>query len=226
MENDRRSFFNDLYAVPDPWRVNGGIAEKTRLHILNGKFSRQFSIGLDIGCGEGHVLSSMKFLKSKHGVDISEVALGRAAAQYPDCEFFQADIINAALGDSKYDFISCFETLYYLDNFLVPGVLEKISQSGTKNCVFVFSVVTIGCNEHRKYFTLEEFSLLLEANFKIKSIHPVSLLAKPQNLFSKLWNLANRLIGKELTVKQYLRMLDRADKKDIYQQMFICEKKF
>jgi 2-polyprenyl-3-methyl-5-hydroxy-6-metoxy-1,4-benzoquinol methylase len=220
------SYFDGIYSVSDPWRVKGQIAEKTRLHILNDKFSNQSLFGLDIGCGEGSVLAGLKFLKYKHGLDLSEIAIKRAAALYPELTFFQADMQEIAeIANSKYDFISCFETLYYLDDSAIPEVLNNICAAGKENCIYVFSVVTIGRNEHRKYFTLEEFKQLLEVNFTIKSIHPLSLVAKHQNPITRLRNLANRAFERELTVKRYLRMLDKADSNEIYQQMFICEKK-
>jgi 2-polyprenyl-3-methyl-5-hydroxy-6-metoxy-1,4-benzoquinol methylase len=226
MECSARKHFDEIYSRPDPWGVEGGIAEKTRIAILNDKFSNPFLLGLDIGCGEGQVLASMNFLTTKHGLDISETAVKRAAARYPEITFFQADVKKITKSvSSKYDFISCFETLYYLDDISIPEVLKNICNVGKENCIYVFSVVTIGRNEHRKYFTLEEFSHLLEADFIIKSIHPLSLLAKHQNPITRLQNLANRIIGRELTVKRYLRMMNRADQDEIYQQMFICEKK-
>ena len=71
--------FDNFYKKEDPWEICGKIPELARIIKINSKFVNcEFNNGLDIGCGEGHFTSKLKFIKNITGIDISKVALSRA----------------------------------------------------------------------------------------------------------------------------------------------------
>jgi 2-polyprenyl-3-methyl-5-hydroxy-6-metoxy-1,4-benzoquinol methylase len=71
--------FNNFYSQEDPWGIIESIPNLARQEILNSKFQNcQFQNGLDLGCGEGNLTVSMKFVNNFDAIDISKVALSRA----------------------------------------------------------------------------------------------------------------------------------------------------
>ena len=80
---------------------------------------------LELGCGNGHVLASLKPLEGV-GVDISSKMISEAKKKYPKYNFKYGDIqdIEKIIKNKYFDFILISDTIGYLNN--VQDVLLKI----------------------------------------------------------------------------------------------------
>jgi len=72
---------------------------------------------VDIGCGTGFYLDLWRGLgvHSLSGLDISEFAIGRLAAEYPEATLYRADIgLASPLPDEAFDLVTAFDVLVHL----------------------------------------------------------------------------------------------------------------
>ena len=147
-ENPYKEQFEKLYEKPNPWRADGTISDLVRHRILKNIFSKsKFARGIDIACGEGFMTARMDFVESMIGVDISEKAIYRATSAYPNIKFVSGDAFKDRVVNETYDFVSCFEALYYPSSFEErKKALDNLLNYGSETATFAFSVVTIGEN--------------------------------------------------------------------------------
>jgi predicted TPR repeat methyltransferase len=221
--------FDGFYVKEDPWGVRNSIQELARISKFKEIFKNtSFINGLDIGCGEGHFTSTLNFVENLQAIDISEVALQRARLSYPDITFTKADLRDLSeIKNDNFDFISCLESIYYLDGDAErKKALGEIKAKGTDNCVFCFSVVTIGENQHRKYFTNDEAIDFFSSEFNIINQFPISLIYQKQSFVRRVFNKIQRtLFGREFSVDDYLNCLNSATPHTTYQRVFVLTKK-
>jgi 2-polyprenyl-3-methyl-5-hydroxy-6-metoxy-1,4-benzoquinol methylase len=217
--NPLKEDFEAFYAREDPWSVRGSLRERDRIAKINSEFEHcRFTNGLDIGCGEGDLLQGLTFIEHKIGVDISERALATARRRFPSIEFQQGDLRDLdSLPRRQYDFISCMEALYYLNTDQERDeVVRAIRSLGIPHCVFLFSVVVIGENVHRRYFTLDSAFALLSSHFNVVNHFPTNL-----NLRSRVAQFRYRL----RTPERRLAQLTRNNLHHAYQCAFVCTKR-
>ena len=230
------SEFDELYRREDPWGVRNSIQDLARIKKLNQIFrNTRFSYGLDIGCGEGHLTQTLNFVVNKSAIDISEVALTRARIFYPKINFMKADLRDLSkLKSNSFDFISCFESIYYISEERErKKALREMKSKGKDNAVFCFSVVTIGENIHRKYFTYDEAVRFFASEFNIINQFPISLNYPqptfPQRVKNKIRRVLpdkiRRVLPDEMNVQSYLNDLNSLAPNLAYQNVFICTKK-
>ena len=228
-ENNQLEDFDAFYKIEDPWNVSNSFRELARVKKFSEIFKNaKFLDGLDIGCGEGHFTSTFDFVENLSAIDISEVALGRARIFYPDINFVKADLRNLSeLDFGKFDFISCLETIYYITGEEErKRALRQIKSKGKDNCVYCFSVVTIGENEHRKYFTYNEAVTFFASEFNIINEFPISLVSRNLNFPQRVKHKIKRtLLGNSYTFASYLSELNSAMPQSAYQTVFILTKK-
>ena len=221
--------FDEFYSREDPWGIHNSIPDLARIEKFSEVFKNtRFSYGLDIGCGEGHFTATLNFVENLSAVDISEVALMRARINYPEINFIKSDLRDLSeIESNKFDFISCLEAIYYLSGETErQKALREIKSKGTDNCVFCFSVVTIGENQHRKYFTFEEAVSFFGSEFNILNQFPISFISAKPIIFLRVLNKIKRMVSKnENTVEKYLYYLDSIAPQDAYQTVFILTKK-
>jgi 2-polyprenyl-3-methyl-5-hydroxy-6-metoxy-1,4-benzoquinol methylase len=220
--------FNNFYSQEDPWGIIESIPNLARQEILNSKFQNcQFQNGLDLGCGEGNLTVSMKFVNNFDAIDISKVALSRAKKKYPQINFQELDIRDlSSILNNKYDFISCFETLYYIsqDNER-ERILIDIKNKGKDNCLYLFSIVTVGENKYRKYFTYSEGINFFKKHFQIIDCFPITIGKINLNFFQKfIRKILKFIFTKKETIKSYKKLLNRSNPEDAYQCIFILIK--
>lgn len=220
--------FNNFYNKEDPWDIEKSIPNLVRQEILNTKFKNcYFQNGLDIGCGEGNLTASMKFVNNFDAIDISKVALSRAKKRYPKINFQELDIRDlSSIRNNKYDFISCFETLYYVsqDNER-ERILIDIKNKGKDNCVYVFSIVTIGENIYRRYFTYNDAINIFKKYFQIIDCFPITVGKINLSLLEKVSRKISRdILKKKETIKSYKKILNKSKPEDAYQCIFILIK--
>jgi SAM-dependent methyltransferase len=110
------------------------------------KYANQGSI-LDLGCGSGSTGNEVaaSAYRDYIGVDISEVAIGKAKAKSEEnCRgeknrFFQFDIASYAPAQ-QFDVILFRDTIYYLPTPNIPPILERYSRHLKAGGVFIVRV--------------------------------------------------------------------------------------
>jgi len=129
---------------------------------------------LDIGCGRGYGFEYLKRgCSSCTGLDISDVFLSEARAQYPEISFIHHTAEKLPFDDASFDTITAFEVIEHVvdDNaFLreiarvaVPGALVVVS---TPNRLIASDAREKPLNRfHVREYVAEEFRSLLEGTF-------------------------------------------------------------
>ena len=141
-----RGDFEGMYRdIDDPW---GCEAAKTSLNnrvFLDILFAadRRFDRVLDIGCGLGGLLSSIRQRNGGAGeivgIDISETAVAKARQKYPQIRFEQRNLLEQEPWRRDFDLVVMSEVLWYvladLDRFydrvavlLAPGGILGVHQ--------------------------------------------------------------------------------------------------
>lgn len=221
--------FEKLYKNPDPWNFDGTFNDLVRQEILNRLFSKiKFETGIDVACGEGFMTARMNFVEKIIGIDISENAIHRANASYPNIKFYSGNAFKDIVVDGIYDFVSCFEALYYPSSVQErKKALVSLRSYGSNNTTFAFSVVTIGQNEYRHYFTKKEFTnLLLEMGFIVEDIFGFVLGGKKGSSFiiRFLRKVCITFLPSSIVIKLFAIITMNASDDFMYQHLFICKK--
>jgi len=115
--------------------------EKSKIEYKNGKGKR----ALDIGCAYGYVLEVLSdFGYEIYGMDISKYAIKKAKERLPQGTFSVYDIQKGVPFKTKFDFITCIETLEHLRN-------PEIS---IKNCYGALNPngVFLASTPHKRYW--------------------------------------------------------------------------
>lgn len=141
--------FDSYYKSPDPWQIAKASRRDKALAAIVTPYTAGKSV-LELGCGEGH-LTGLIFSNAKavKGVDISPIAISRAAAHgLRNASFVTADFLDISF--AGYDVIAAIECLYYLAPAEQEAFFRKleIEHQG----LFVLSGPIIGSNEYRTYF--------------------------------------------------------------------------
>lgn len=225
-ENPTKNDFEELYQNKNPWNFDGTLNDLIRLKILNNLFKdTYFQRGLDVACGEGFLTAQLNFVENKFGVDISEKAIHRAKMLYENVTFESGDAFKNYTTDSKFDFISCFEALYYpSSNHDRKSALKNLMRLGNLDATYAFSVVTTGESKYRKYFTKTEFTEMLnEVGYKVKTVVGFviegSSVSLPFRLFRKIVTL---LLPQSISVLILEKIITKMSDNFIYQHLFIC----
>jgi SAM-dependent methyltransferase len=101
-------------------KTHGPFSRHYRRIILELVRPLDFATVLDIGCGQGSLLSEVRALRPSitvTGVDVSDSALRLAQDKLPDGEFTKLDITTDCL-DKQFDLVLCSEVLEHVDNDL------------------------------------------------------------------------------------------------------------
>ena len=229
-ENPSKEQFEKFYEKPNPWNHDGTVNDLVRHRILKNIFSKsQFASGIDVACGEGFLTARMVFVERMIGIDISEKAISRATSAYPDIKFVSGDAFKDRVVDGTFDFVSCFEALYYPSSFEErKKALDNLRNYGSDTATFAFSVVTIGENKHRKYFTKREFMYLLsEVGFTTVGVYGFVLGGKKGSslIIRLLRKVFVTILPFSIVEKLISKFTMNASDDFIYQHLFICKKK-
>lgn len=138
---------------------------------------------LDVGCGEGFVINSLKN-ENMIGVDISEDALTIAKIQNPNNRFFRGDIYNLPFQRDDFDIVMSMEVLEHLD--IPEKAIYEIKRVSKMYCIFsvpnepYFRLMNLlrGKNisrfgndiEHIQNWSTSEFVKLLERHFEVLKV--------------------------------------------------------
>ncbi len=132
--------------------------QKERCQILkneNGKI-------LVVGCGSWQEMSIINNKAKATGVDISEVAIKKAKAQYPQFNFMVTDATKLPFGDKEFDGVVCSGVIEHIEKrekalAEIKRVLKKeISRAG-------FQIIALRGIWHHLFFK-ENFSLFRPHN--------------------------------------------------------------
>lgn len=96
---------------------------------------------LDFGCGVGAWLSVLAraFPNARlHGVDISEVAIGKARQKYPDCRFESFDGSVVPFADGQFDLVFSYHVLEHVDDVerSVQDIARLLGSGGHAAIIF------------------------------------------------------------------------------------------
>jgi len=69
---------------------------------------------LDIGCGIGKHLSSIKNFEEKYGVDPSELAIKKSRESFPDCKFIVGSSYNLPFKENFFDLVYSIDVIEHL----------------------------------------------------------------------------------------------------------------
>jgi predicted TPR repeat methyltransferase len=143
--------FDSYYRSPDPWNIGRASRRDRALSRIISRHIAGKSV-LELGCGEGHLTSSVfRGARSIRGVDISPIAVSRAAAlSLPNASFEASDFLNVSF--AGYDVIAAIECIYYLSPSEQEAFFRKLATEHAGK-TFILSGPIIGSNEHRTYFT-------------------------------------------------------------------------
>ena len=219
------SDWDKFYEKENPWGLDGIERDLIRIKIINDCFKeKNFRNGIDIACGEGFLLNKLNFISSKSGVDISKAAINRAKKKYPKINFYVGNPFLEFKINKKFEFVSCFEALYYPSSLKErKKALKNLMQYGYKDTIYAFSVVTIGKNENRTYFTRNSFLKLLSESFETLKIVPITAnYSFP--LFQRIFIKLLFVLRKKYAINLSAKAVRNARREDIYQELFICKK--
>jgi 2-polyprenyl-3-methyl-5-hydroxy-6-metoxy-1,4-benzoquinol methylase len=178
MEEQLKSKFDLFYAKNDPWNTQ----DSTNQFLYAGFVKlflnkKRFINVLDLGCGNGFLTNLLiQRCSNVTGIDISSNAIQYAKMNTNgNVTFIVSGAIRYLQGvHQKYDLITCFEMLYYLEEKDQILLLNEIRNHLSENGVFILGSVTSGPNTYGKYFTPETIQILLSDNFMIQESYAVT----------------------------------------------------
>lgn len=222
--NPNAEDFESFYINLNPWGYDGSLMDLIRIKIINNYFKNcTFNKGIDIACGEGYCTSRLDFIKDKSGIDISSLAIKRAINNHGKINFIVGNPFKDVLTNNKYDFVSCFEALYY------PTSIEErekaiinLLELGNKDAIFAYSVVTIGSNKYRDYYTKDSFKKLVSRYYKVVDIIPISL--KSEKLIFRIMKKLISYISKDLAANFFFKRTLNSEDENVYQHLFILKR--
>lgn len=176
------SYFENLYKQKDPYHTRDNVRELFRFSQSLALLEKtHFKIALDLGTGEGFLLSRLaEFSDMVVGIDCSMNALKRAKQHSDNGKVGQGfslafrkpkglpylimgDIRKLPLKNEIIDLVVCFETLYYVNVDERNQALDEINRISTRNTQLLFS--------GRRKETLLQW---MKQEFVVKKIKPVS----------------------------------------------------
>lgn len=222
---DSAAYFEKLYNTPDPWGINDKYSDKVRATILNDYFRGiTFGNGIDVCCGEGVFTDKINFVTNRMGVDISRKAIERARGLFPEIEFKVGDFFELDQMDKQFSFVSCFEALYYPESDASrERALLNILKLGGNDAYYAFSVVTVGTNAARRYFTKDSFIALLEKYFVVEHVSPFVLRGRA-TILSRLWFRFLMFFNEHFGLSCASEYTVQADDRYVYQHLFIARR--
>ena len=121
-QRTRKKYWDTFARKKDHWH-GWGKPYHRRLEEIYGFLMTSESKVLEIGCGEGDLLASLRPSVGV-GVDFSEEMIKRASRKHPNLSFVIADAHNLSSLDDKFDFILLSDTIN--DLWDVQEVFEQI----------------------------------------------------------------------------------------------------
>jgi ubiquinone/menaquinone biosynthesis C-methylase UbiE len=99
------------------------------------------SAGLDVGCGEGHLID---YLKRRHvigsvlAIDLKRQKLETAKQMYPQVDYFNADVNALSFKDNMFDYVVASEIIEHIPE--PARALRELQRVAKKQAYFIVSV--------------------------------------------------------------------------------------
>lgn len=211
--------FDQFYSAPDPWRISQAKGRDRLLRRLLLPHVQNRTV-LELGCGEGHLTSTIfRHGRRVHSIDISQVAIRRAQAlNVPNATFEASDFLSAHM--RGFDIIAAIECVYYLtleeqDRFFAKVAAEHAGKT------LLLSGPIVGETQYRRYFTHAE----LLAKFDEHRIELVGY--RNLNIYRKATRVP-RLMGNGAALLAKLpvlgdRLVDVMPETLIYQRLYVLQ---
>jgi len=141
--NNRGFKTKDMEAIykwkKDPWNHEIEVKKHEFIGSLIQRYMKEGSKTLlDIGCGEGYVLKTLKRIMpdiSMRGIDASITALSRAAVTVPGLELINGNIVSVRYPNT--DIILASDVFYYVTSEEYPLMIENVIASLSENGILV-----------------------------------------------------------------------------------------
>ncbi|WJR80689.1 class I SAM-dependent methyltransferase [Bradyrhizobium sp. NP1] len=200
--------FNSYYATPDPWHISRARFRDRVLRRCLNRFVRG-KLVLELGCGEGHLTEAVFYkARSVVGVDISDVAIGRARSlNLPNARFENADLLQISF--NGYDVIAAIECIQYLSHQEQGAFLEKVAREHAGKILLLSGPIV----DYQRHFSHRR--LMLE--FKTLGF----ALVTSRNL-SVLWYTRSlRIVAEIIKLPLGYVLLDWLPEWMIYQRLYV-----
>jgi ubiquinone/menaquinone biosynthesis C-methylase UbiE len=126
---------------------------------------------LDAACGEGYGTGVLARAgaRSATGVDIDADTIVHAKARHAGPTFVVGDVRELPFGEGSFDLVVCFETIEHVDD--PERVLSQLTRVTARDGLLLVSTPNkhqymVENEFHRREFTHEEFTALLQARFE------------------------------------------------------------
>ncbi len=123
---------------------------------------------LDVGCGTGFWTAYYLGRGADYtGIDIAPSSVRRLAERYPELQFLQADVSEAAI-DGPYDIVNVFDVLYHIvDEQKFEAALMRCARAVAPGGLLLVTDQfedTPGLAEHNRMRSLARFRAVLDAS--------------------------------------------------------------
>ncbi len=124
---------------------------------------------LDVGCGAGAFVSSLKNHKPEwnySAFDISENVIEYNKKRYAEIDFQVGELPSIPFDDSKFDLVTAFEVIYYLDKEARRAALENVYKQLQSDGTLVLSTALSD-----GYIDPDALTGEISGLFKLESVH-------------------------------------------------------
>ena len=129
-------WFNNTYTKRGEWYLRPKHAYYIYLEVLNAKANQKL---LDIACGLGRLLeASLEYNVVPSGIDISDVAIAKVKAKFPQLDVSVANAEELPFEDNSFDLLTCIGSLERMID--KDKVLNEFLRVGKKECRYCFLV--------------------------------------------------------------------------------------
>jgi len=111
---DIKKYFNDKTKNLSRWEKFANYYNKEKINLVSSIIPENKKV-LDIGCGTGTTISSLK-TKEGVGIDISDKMIEFAKSEHKNIKFFSGNIENDDFKIEKFDFVILTDVIQFLQD--------------------------------------------------------------------------------------------------------------
>lgn len=144
-------------------------------HLLDQLARMEFDSLLDVGCGDGRLVSEAQHrfgqARSFVGVDYSERAIRLAQAMNPAGSFVCANVVEDELPGQPFDVVTLIETLEHIPPDGVAAFVEGLRKQTRDGGVLLVSVPSRNIpvqKKHYQHFDLASLTAALAPHFRVR----------------------------------------------------------
>lgn len=176
---------------------------KKRVVLQGCLIDRALEIGCSTGCLTKRIDTHVRYIL---GLDISELAIQRARAKYPDIDFVSGDLRTVRLAPNSFDVVLCLEVLYYLEDQDRPKFLQRAKGLMKNDGLLIISSM-IG---NAPYYSTQGLIDEIKADFRIIETRLIGM-----RLYANLEAIPFRLYERFVKLDDLLRNAAIPDEKNL-----------